>query len=957
MRKITLSLAILLVVHDLPAQKLLGLPKIINYSKQSYQAGSQNWDIAQDHSGILYFANNEGLLTFDGSYWRIHQMPNRTGVRSISVSGDRIYVGGQNELGFFTPNKRGELVYTSLVPLLPKNDRSFADVWNICFYRKDIFFRSSNKIMRLNGNRFRVYSNEDWRFLGVSSKLLIAQDHDNKIVVFNGNGWSPTFDQSLLPKDFLITSTIPYNGDTSLVTTLKNGVYLHKGNALLPLPTTIPNAITSKNIYKSLKVAPNQILLATSLGGCYVIDKNGRMLQSFSTFEGLQNNNVRNVYLDKNKNLWLGLDNGIDFLAYNNAITQISPNMQNEGDGYAAIVHDGTLYIGTSTGLYATALDTSTNISLSKSSFKLVPGTEGQVWNLSEVNGVLFMGHHEGSFVINKGVAFRFDNFSGFWNFFPFNNGSPLMVAGNYKGVNFYDFENGRFINNNGKAHFESSRIIAIEGKDIWVAHPYKGVYKVNYAKGSNPLITSYSNRGLPSANHSFVYKIRNKIVVPSAKGFFEYNQEKDSFQPSNFLHKLLGNLDVIYMKEDKNGNIWFVSNKKVGVLDFGGKEPRIIYISELNGRLVNHFEFIYPLNNRNVLIGGEKGFYHIDYEKYRSNNNRIEVMIRTVKAFGETEKLIFGGYYTSNNGASPQQQRQPNLQYKFNSLHFEFSSLLFGQQSNLEYSYLLKGFDRNWSGWAKKAEKEYTNLSPGTYTFKVKARNNLGNESAPQEYTFTILPPWYQTMVAKIFYLFIALIAVAGLYRYQKKKFKEQQLKHEEEQRKLQYLHQLEMEKTEKELIKLRNEKLEAEILNKNNELASASMHLVQKTDVLLKIKEQMIKLKDTPTIGKGDDLKKILRTINDENKMEEQWQHFSLHFDAVHNNFLTRLKKNYPGLSPNDHKLCAYLKMNLTTKEIAQLMNISVRGVEISRYRLRKKLEVPSGVQLFSFLERVEV
>ncbi|MGB8195014.1 MAG: triple tyrosine motif-containing protein, partial [Chitinophagaceae bacterium] len=292
-------------------------------------------------------------------------------------------------------------------------------------------------------------------------------------------------------------------------------------------------------------------------------------------------------------------------------------------------------------------------------------------------------------------------------------------------------------------------------------------------------------------------------------------------------------------------------------------------------------------------------------------------------------------------------------VSHAWNSFHFGFAAPVYGQQSNIEYSYILEGFEDKWADFSKKTEKEYTNIPAGDYTFKIKARNNLGNESAVSSYSFTVLPPWYQTYWALA--LYVALLAFCGylLYRAQKKKFRAQQQRHEEEQKRLQYLHQLEMEKAEKELIALRNAKLEAEIQHKTTELASTAMHLVQKGELLGKVKDQMLRLKKGNENGKdSDEFKKLIRAISDEDKMDEQWEHFAMHFDKVHSDFLVMLKAKYPKMSANELKLCAYLRMNLTTKEIAQLMNISVRGVEISRYRLRKKLQVPTEVNLFDFL-----
>lgn len=950
MRKDFFFLFIILLCKNLFAQNSIGISEIRNYSKQNYGAGAQNWDIKQDENGLLYFGNNEGLIAFDGSYWKVYPLPNKTILRSMEIGPNhKIYAGGQNEIGFFSPDKKGELVYTSIINLLPVKERSFADVWNIVTYKEDIFFRTSGKIIELHQNKFSVYPNEDWRFLGLNDNQLIAQDHTNKLLTFTNQSWIQSINQDILPKDFLVTSIIPLSNDTSLVTTLKNGVYFLSHNLLTKFNSPSLQNISQKNIYTSLKIDDHRLLLATSLGGCFVIDKKGNVIQGFSTSEGLQNNNVRRIFLDKSNNLWLALDNGIDFIAYNNAIKEIDPDKQNIGAGYAALVHNNSLYIGTSNGLYSMQLDNLQNLSLSKGKFKPVANSQGQVWSLGEVNGQLLMAHHEGSFIINNNIAKPFDNSSGFWNFYPLNNqSSQIMLAGNYQGVNFYSYQNGKFTNANVSARFESSRFIAIDNNNIWVAHPYKGIYKINFVYPNSTTIQSYSqNKGLSSVNHYYIFKIKNKIVAPTENGYFEYNAAVDSFQRSSFFEKIFGSIKVNYLKEDGNGNIWFTSDKNIGVIDFSGSTPKIIYITELTGKIVSGFEFIYPLNINNVLVGGDKGFYHINYEEYRKNNNKIEVLIRTVKSINPTDSLIFGGYNYSG------KKIEPELNYHLNSLHFEYSSVLYGQQSNIEYSFFLKGFDKNWSEWLKKTDKDYTNLPAGTYTFQVKARNNLGNESAPVSFSFTILPPWYQSRWAYCLYAILFITLAYWLYKRQKIKFKKQQLKHDEEQKHLQYLHQLEIENSEKAIVKLKNENLETEINHKNKELAAATMHLVQKGELMGKIREELLRL--VKTIGNENSLqefKRVIRMMTDDEKFDQDWEQFSFHFDRVHGDFLMNLKNRFPNLSPTELKLCAYLRMNLSTKEMAQLMNITVRGVEVSRYRLRKKLQIPTEINLYDFL-----
>jgi DNA-binding CsgD family transcriptional regulator len=184
-----------------------------------------------------------------------------------------------------------------------------------------------------------------------------------------------------------------------------------------------------------------------------------------------------------------------------------------------------------------------------------------------------------------------------------------------------------------------------------------------------------------------------------------------------------------------------------------------------------------------------------------------------------------------------------------------------------------------------------------------------------------------------------------------QEKRFEEERRKFEEQQRLQSMQHQLELERSEKVLMQLKNEKLESE-------LASSAMSLVQKTEFLNRIKDEMNKLKkaDTPNIDTGE-IKKILRGIADENRLDEEWEQFSIHFNKVHNNFLLNLKNRVPDLKAHELKLCAYLRMNLSSKEIARLLSISVRGVEINRYRLRKKLQLKPREDLFEFLMNIDL
>lgn len=942
------------------SQNTIGLPEVINYLKGQYRAGLQNWDIRQDKNGIIYIANNEGLLSFDGRNWNLYPLPNKTIVRSVEIGPDnRIYVGGQDEMGYFAPDNQGRLVYHSITKLIPAKNSSFGDVWDIIVLKNDIFFRSLNKIFRLSKDSISTYNAPlEWGFLGICHGKLYAQDFKAGLLHFINNNWEPIPQKSDYPANDPVTSILELPGDSAVITSLKNGVYLLTEQSVSKLRWQTSAIFEKERIYAATAISNEWIALATNNGGVYITDISGNIIQRFSRTEGLQHNNVLSIFLDSHQNLWLGLDNGVDFIAYNSAIKHITPQLQ-DGSGYTAIIHNNQLYAGTSGGLFSVPLQKLRDLSFSKGAFLPVPGTTGQAWNLSEINNQLLLGHHDGAFSIKDNKASPVSTQTGFWNFIPLSSATPVpqIVAGNYKGLRLFDYRNGQFSQSGEIPDFiESSRFVAIDMfNNIWVSHPYHGVYKINNMNNGRYNTEIYTDKkGLPSTLNNHIFKIKNEVFVATERGVYVYDNKKDIFTQSPFYKKLLGDIGIRYLKEDKAGNIWFINQKRMGVVDMSGMEPSVIFLPELNNRMLSGFEFIYPVDENNVFLGAEKGFYHINFGKYKKTKAELQVQVRMVRIINNIDSLLFGGYFSDVNEKQQQDAKKiPSVSYSWKTIRFGYSSAFFNDQETLEYSYRLKGFEENWSEWTRRTEKEYTNLPAGNYTFEVKVRNNLGNESAVSGYSFRILAPWYQTGIAYTIYLLCISALMIAVYRWQKKKFLLQQIKHEEEQKKLSYIHELEINKTENELVAVRNEKLEADINYKNSELASSAMHLVKKGELLTNIKSELTQLmKRLDNEKVVSEIKKIIKTLSDDDNIDKEWENFAKHFDQVHSDFVVKLKEKHPAISGNELKLCAYLRMNLSTKEIAQLMNISVRGVEISRYRLRKKLGIPTEVSLFDYL-----
>lgn len=973
-KKILFILLTLLISNKLIySQNAIGLPTIKSYTTEDFHAGTQSWGMAQDKNGVLYFANNSGLLSYDGTYWKLYTLPNATIIRSVVIdSKGRIIVGGQDEIGYFFPDKNGILSYNSLKQLIPPTSRQFGDIWNVVLNDDDVFFRATDRIFHLKNASIDVfYPTSEWLFLEKSDNHVYAQDKTKGLLIFKNNGWD-VYSADPFIQNNILTAISNYTEDTLLITTLKKGIFCLTRNSLSRKYTILDKELINYQIYTAKKLNDNRFAIGTISNGCYVINHQGALVQKFTKREGIQNNNILSLFLDRDLNLWLGLDNGIDFIAYNSSVKHIYPDKENQTTGYTSKIFNNDFFIGTSNGLFKTKLEPSvSDFSYSKGEFTRVSNTDGQVWSLSVLNQQLLMGHNEGTFLIKDNTAVQLQSGEGTWFFQPLNLTSPFedIVVGSYTGLKMLHFKNNTLTSGEPfQLLRESLRFLAydVNNNIIWASHPYRGIFKFLLSADKSKVL-SYQlyniKDGLPSDLGNYVFNIKNRIVFTTTKGIYEYNMDKNAFVPSPLLYSIFGEKQVVYLKEDSYGNIWFISEGKIGVIDFetpkNNSSFSIIYFPELQEKILEGFENIYQFDKENIFIAAKKGIIHLNYYEYKRSTAKLNVILGQVKAIDKKDSIIFGGYFSDNYETKQFQSSNKiiSLPHNWNSFQFQYSSTLFSQSDNIDFSYQLVPFDKTWSEWSKKTEKDYTNLPYGTYTFYVKSRNNLGNESKSVAYTFKVLPAWYQTNYAYTTYTLIILLLIIATSRYLKNQFEKQQLLHMEEQSKLKYLHQLEIDKSDKEIVKLHNEKLETEVNYKNKELASATMNLLERGKLLSKIKEEIKQLLQTHnSTSLSAEFKNILKLLTEAENTKDEWEQFSIHFDEVHNNFLKDLKTKVPELSSTDLKLCAYLRMNLSSKEIAHLMNISVKGVEISRYRLRKKLQIPTEVNLYDYLMEIK-
>jgi DNA-binding CsgD family transcriptional regulator len=957
--QLKLILVAVLILSLFPAREgkaqEVGTPFIRNFTKGDYRASTQNWAVAQDARGFMYFANNDGLLVYDGVQWHLFPMPNLSMVRSIHIDDrNNIYIGAYNDLGRMVAEPNGKLSFRSFRDSIPEEFRNFDDVWNIFTFRDRTMFQSYNAayFYREGSPMTVVAAPSRFQNSYMVRGRLIFNDTENGLMEYDGTRLVRLPGcEALAGED--IWSLLPYGrGSEILICSLRNGLYIYDGHKLEKWDVPVSMTLSRDRIFSATELHDGHFAIGTILNGVMILDSDGNIIQHINRKNGLQNNTVLDLFTDRTGNLWLALNNGIDYLVVNSPLTFIR-SYEGFGAGYTSLIHNGMLYLGTNQGLYAKEWPERET----GSDYRLIPGTSGQVWYLGVHNGVILCGHDEGTFMINGGKATLISDVSGGWKYMEMKGHPGYLLGGTYSGMILFRWESGTWKYVRQVAGMNESFRVFEEDRngDIWMSHGFKGIFRVRMSVGLDS-VTSVrfynSSDGLPSDFYLNVVRVRGQLVVVSETEIYEYSPAEDRFVKSAYFNQLLSPLVAIsYLLEDNEGNIWYVAKNMAGVFrlkeDHSYEHITIPFLL-LAGRFIHGFESFYPYSPEDVIIGTEDGFAHYSSRTAGPGYEGFSVYVTKGEALHQDSVFYYGRTFLSQGEGNSYRFR-----YAHNNLRFTYASPVYDNAGNTEYSYRLEGYESEWSDWSRTSVKEYSNLPDGRFTFQVKARNQLGIESAPDSVGFVIDHPWYKSHLAYMAYVLactgLVLLLVRFItWRIELSKKKSQRIYEEKERE-----YKRQALESEKEIIRVRNEKLQAEMILRDKELANEAMNLVRKNEFLNEIRNDLNNLRDgCRDESTGLKVSEILSRIGREVDSNRQREVFESAFDEVHEGFLQRLKSRYPRLTPTELRLCAYLKMNLPTKEIAPLLNISVRGVEIGRYRIRKKMDLSRDINLTTHL-----
>ncbi len=901
------------------------LPPIVKFNPVTYNAGNQNWMVSQDKNHLLYFANNEGLLEYNGTSWTLYKSPNETIIRSVKAIDDLLYTGSYMEFGYWKRGSNGRLSYVSLSKSIKNKIIDDEQFWNIVNFDKYVIFQSLNRIY--------IYDLEAKKFNIITPKNSITKvfKTENAIYfqVFNEglfeieNGRSKLVSNDIAFKNNKIVNVFSeING--LIIHTQTNGFYKLTNSVVSKYNTSADSELIHASSYSSCQLRNGNFAIGTISDGIYIVSKSGKLDYHISQTNGLSNNTVLSLFEDYDKNLWIGLDNGINCINLQSPIKSFLDESGKLGTVYASVLYQGILYVGTNQGLFYKSNNSS-------DTFQLVSGTKGQVWSLFVYQGTLFCGHDSGTFVINGAAAKCIFNQSGTWKFQSISN-TNLLLQGNYYGISVLQKTNNQWVFRNKITGFDySSKYFELNSKnEIYVSHEYKGIFKFTIGKDFSKAFKVVKLTAPTKGKNASLIKYNNAIYYAYKEGVFKLNDSKNVFEKDVILSKVFTNDEFTSGKMivDQSNKIWFFSKHYIyyfyrNKFNYELKQNAIPIPSKFTNALTG-YENITQLNDYSYLIGTTDGYNTININDLSFKNYKVFISSVSVNKLNEKSS-----YFSIND--------EVELKHDENNITINFSVAQFNKYIAAEYQYKLEGFQDNWSQWRNKPSVNFKNLSSGEYKFVVRskiANTTLENTAV---YNFTILKPWYFTNLA----LFVYLIGLIYLGYWINKRYQnyyhQQRAKLIEENNLLLEIKELE---NEQQLMKLRNDQLSMDVDAKNKELAVSTMSLIKKDELLSLIKEDLKKTADEE--NKNTSIKSVITTITKNINNEDSWNVFKDAFDTVDKDFLKKLKSMHQSLTPNDLRLCAYLRLNLSSKEIAPLLNISVRSVEIKRYRLRKKMNL---------------
>ncbi|MBK6566996.1 MAG: hypothetical protein IPG18_17795 [Saprospiraceae bacterium] len=890
-------------------------PLITHYSIADYKAHHQNWGITEDNDGNLFTANTSGLLFGNGNQWSLNKLRSNKIIRSVCYHKGKVYSGSHNEIGFWEKDQCGVLTYKNITHEIKSSDLQNEEIWNIMSDGDSLWFQSFSVLMVFDGKKFfRVK---------MPGTIMFLFDIDGKKYVQTLGKGIYEIGKDLIPSlvpgsqffnDKVVTGIFRNEKNTGLlITTNTDGIYTLSKNRVDIWNPFYQQHFKTIQINKALVSKNKYVILGSINDGVYIFDESGSFLFHLHTGNGLHNNTVLSIFENKYGDIWLGLDKGIAKIHLSDLSREYKDIAGQYGSLYTAFQKDHKMYIGTNQGVYfynKKARKTTTN-------FTLMDGTQGQTWQLFEVEGKLYCGHNEGTFLIDGSQTKKISSLTGGWYTEPLpgSNGKKFL-QGHYTGLAVFQLENGQLVFShrvNGYS-FPVKKWVMMNDY-LWVTGPNLGITRLLLNKDADKVTQQkiYDNSyGLPDSKNPDLYMFNHTLMVWNGENHYAYDSTRDLFVKNENMSSFPGGFIVRPLMKDE----WLRIYPDEVVLMKGDitKTSRALTMTKdyHNALIIDTTRYLFCLDD---------GYFIDNIKTTKSKRDSLYIFIT------DSEGNCFSGINPSIPAHEP-------------SFFIHFYDQLFDKGK--QYVYRILPVQKEWNKTHTLSYISMSNFTAGDYTVEIKR-----NDGIAASFSFSVMPPWYTSNPAKMLYFSLLMLLLFVVKKYYDNKLISERNSYELNKTRLVKEHEMEIE----------NQRLVHENRLKNKELANTALQLVQKNEILQEIKDELIQIrKSSNHTLTTSDFQVMMKQINESLTMEDNKKLFDDSFEEIHHIFLKNLKKKFPNLSKDDMQLATYIRMNLTSKEMAPLFNISLRGLENKRYRLRKKLGLPVDENLHSYFNTIE-
>ena len=919
-------------------------PVVSNYSTQSYgiSAGVQNWSCHQGKNGEMYFGNNRGMLSFDGYNWKLYHLPEQTICRSVFANGDSIFVGSYEDFGYYKRNSKGELVYKSLRERIHNFNMENEEIWKIIKHDGKIYFQSFSSSFIWDGKEIRIINFKDYKPLyyhQINGKIY-AQLINGPYCILEKDKYRQIFSREEFGNDNIVEAT-QISGNRAILFSESNGLFLMSANNdVRKINTSIDKELSEAKVNRATITKDSTLIIGTILDGIYAIDLKGNLKWHYNSDTGLLNNSVLSLFCDRDNNIWAALDNGISLIHTGVPYSIMTPE---RGEAMLGMIYDVSIIgdytlLATNQGLYYYNKN---------GKIKFTPGTGGQNWHISTFDNQTFIGNNLST------MKFQQD---GTVTKIPGTEASStcmrncrihetdIIIESSYHELRIYKKIDGVWtISNNIEGFAAPIRNLEIAHNGaIWAANMNRGAYRIELSSDLKKVqdVKFFKTASDSSSIIKHIMKIRGRIIFSDNKKLYTFDDLNQKIIPYDELNKSLSNTsDIHYSKPIDDNTFWLSGERGYYLMSFkDNKFTALVFIP------ISFFGLQNNENNDRIYIKDNVSYFNMNngIAKY---DTKIASKTRWIKP----ELLLTEVQYTDKNGNNEYMDIGINKDFKMpdeGSLYFNFTYPNYNNEP-ITFKYELSG-DRNLSMTRQTPDISFHDLNFGSYKLMATVVTSTGDIIGKYEYSFSIPTPFYLSIFAIILYIATLICIIYYFSKWHTRRALEKRNNEYEAEKNKQNIKMLEQEK----LINLQKQQLlQAELSNKSKELASLALDNFAKEKVIESLKDSMLTQKHKGGITPKD-MDAILKQIESNIGNTEFLDIYQKNFDLIHEHFFRTLRERYPSLTASDLKFCALLRLNLNTKDIAKFTNLTIRGVEAARYRLRKKLNLTEKESLIEFL-----